>query len=611
MNRYSILSFILLGPFLIQLNAIEISYEVSFPQPTDHYIHIEINISQVSQESLQLQMPAWSPGKYQIYDFAQNVRDFSVKSSNERIPTNKLDKLTWNMNLNGSDRITVNYKVYSNNLSGDFSFLSDTHAFLDGASLYMYVVGHKDKPVTLTIRPPTGWKILSSGGDLGTRNFSYPNYDLMIDDLVQLGDFELHQSTIDGINFRVSIVHEGDESGIPEFVDNIMKISRAETELFHPLDTNQYTFFFHFLPESRFSVGMEHFNCCQMTRIHDLPGSAQQMKSTYLVSAHELVHAWNVKRLRPKPLGPFDYTKEVHTELLWFAEGITSYIADLTMLQSEIWDKETFLNHLSYLISVFRNDPGIRQRSPEEASFDTWFWRQYHPNQASDWENNFTSYYISGEVLGLCIDLEIRNLTNNEKSFMDFFNLLYERNYQNADAENYYYKGKGYTTEDIFSALEDTTNSSWDSFYTNYIASPGDYPIGYYLSHAGLNLEVRIDNPPTPYTGLHLVSTADGLPQIFGIDSDSPSLNAGLMVDDIIVSLDGEPVIYYYFNDVLRRNAEDEKVLVSLQRDNRTLEILMNLSKFWILSDYNIIDADDPSEKALRIRNSWLSPKTK
>ncbi|MGC9330049.1 MAG: hypothetical protein ACP5I1_20605, partial [Candidatus Hinthialibacter sp.] len=366
---------LLLSGFFIQpVHALEIAYRISMPNPSNHYFHVQIDLTGVDEDAVDLQMPAWSPGRYLILNFARNVSRFSAESESGALPFRKIDKQTWRIQTQGASHFTARYQVFGNNLSGELSLLNDQQAFLDGGSLYMYVAGHKDQPVSLDIIPPSGWMILSSAGELGQTHFEFPHYDLMIDELVQLGVFYVERFTIGPTEYRVSIVAKEDVDKIPLLVSEVRALQETAVRMLGPFDSPRYTFFYHFLPDSPNSAGMEHFNSCQLTRKHALGDEGYMMNLTIWVTAHELIHAWNGKRLRPRNLGPFDYSQEVYTEHLWFMEGCTSYLADLILLRSGLWSKEQFYSQFADQITAFRGSPGIYQRSPQEASFDTWLW---------------------------------------------------------------------------------------------------------------------------------------------------------------------------------------------------------------------------------------------
>ncbi len=606
MKRIAFLIFVF-ALFSLPACALEIAYTISMPQPVTHYFHVQIDLTDVAAVYIDVRMPAWSPGRYLIRNFARNVRDFSAKGKGEGLRSRKIDQHTWRIDTKGQSQITIHYKVYGNNLAGDFSQLNDFHAFLDGGSLYMYIVGHKPDPVRLTVVPPDDWMILSSAGELGQTEFTFPNYDLMIDDLVQLGVFFVERFKIENTEYRVCILNNGEREPIPEFVEKVHKMQQTVVEMLGPLDTECYTYFYHFLPDSRDSAGMEHLNCCQLTRKHDISDTGTLMDWTLWVTAHELTHAWNVKRLRPKELGPWDYQEEAWTPLLWLAEGGTNYFAHMIITRSGVWTKEKLYERLQNDIQDFRNSPARFQRSPEQASYDTFLWQRLGDTYGeSNWENTWLSYYLTGQLVSMCIDFEIRHQTKNQKTFEDFFRLLYQRCYEEAESDSYYFKGRAYTTKDVLKALEDTTGTRWDHFYETLVASPGEINLAHYLSFAALKLKTEDHDPPLPYTGLTLASGQGGFPKITSIHDQAPAGQAGLDRHDLLIALDKERVLYGDFNTVLRRHAIDGEIEITLLRDDRLLERVLHLQEGWNVVKYKIEESSDFPPLARKIRRSWL-----
>ncbi len=604
MKRAAFLS-VLFVLFLSPIGAYEIDYQVSMPNPNSHYLHIQVKISDVNSQSIELQIPSWSPGRYRIMDFARNVSQFTATSGAASLPFQKIDKSTWRVTTNGSTNVRVNYQVYADNLSGEYSQLNDQHAFLDGAGIYMYVVGAKQYPVSLSITPPDNWMVLSSAGELGETEFEFPNYDRMADELVQLGKFFVYKFDAGDTKITVSVLNNSDREPMNAFLDQITPIARTTVDMLGPLDADRFTFFYHFLPDTRNTTGMEHLNCFQISRNHDLEEDNWKSDLTPWITAHEFVHAWNVKRLRPKGLGPFDYSKEVYTPLLWFAEGCTNYLADLIMARSGAWSQDDLYEWLADRIQLYRSQPGAFERSAEQASFDAWL---DTPPAGVEWnpQHVWIDYYLKGEMIALCIDMEIRKRTNNRYAFEDWVKRLYKRFYLDAETESYYLKGRGFSTEDAIQTLEHLTESEWDEQFHQWVQTPGDLPFEEALSVVGVNLEKHDTDPKTPYTGLHFSTAPGGYPKIDWIEANSPASIAGLSRHDVIVALDNERALKNEFDRVLARQGRDQLVTATLLRDDRLLTKHLRLINGWNQQEYLLIDNDGASSNSIQWRNHWL-----
>ncbi|MBI1387675.1 MAG: hypothetical protein GC154_04440 [bacterium] len=596
----------LLASLPLAARGMEIGYRLSMPDPVSHELHVQIALRGVEGDAVELQMPAWAPGRYQTLDFARNVHHFTVRGGEASLPFRKSDKTTWRIETQGLDSIEINYQVYADTLSGEYSQLNDFHAFLCGVSVYMYVAGYKDHPVTLDIEPPKDWMILSSGGELGQTHFEYSDYDRMIDELVQLGKFFLYKFRAGETDFYVCIVNNGDRTYAGPFVEQVRRIVNTAVEVMPPLDTPRYTFFFHFLPDSRTTAGMEHLNCAQITRNHDLADHDWKSDLTPWIAAHEFSHAWNVKRLRPQGLGPFDYTQETYTPLLWLVEGGACYLGDLFLLRSGVWNEERFYQWFNERITQFRQWPGADERSVEQSSFDAWL---YDDSARGEWnpQANWIDYYLKGELICLCIDLEIRKRSGGEKGFEDFFDALYRRCYEDSAPESYYLKGRSYTEADVIAALNETVDAPWEDLYHAWVKAPGNLPLETALNAAGVKLDSDDAQPPVPYTGLHFITAPGGYPEIDWFAPYSPAYTAGLSRHDVIVAIDGEKTLRDEFDEILRRRGGDGEATLTMLRGDRLITRTMRLIKDWNLIAFQIHPQDDSPRQAMKIRNGWLT----
>ena len=588
-----------------------IHYRLSMPQPSSHLFTVTIIVDDVTTPSIDFQMPAWSPGRYVIYDFAHNIQDFRAQGDgNAPLEVEKIDKQTWRVDTAGSHRVAAQYKVFANTLSGTFSQLNDQHANYNGASIYMYVAGMKDRPIDLEIDAPSGWSVINGlsnpkqNGNVWS--MQAPNYDVFIDcpteiaPLSESGPIRLRSFKVASKNFRVMIHNNGSDKNVDRFVNDLQKIVRTEFEVIGPPDFDQYTFLFHFNPYAANGDGMEHLDSTQIVLTGNL-GDDSRYDSYLSVAAHEFFHLWNVKRLRPVALGPWDYTREDYTRSLWISEGLTSYYASLTLRRAGIWNDQRYFRQMVDVIGAIQHSPGRFERSAEEASFDTWLW---HPTtDESNWQNVFLSYYTKGEILGALLDLEIRQRTQNAKSLDDVFRFLYKNFYEGPNA-TYYLRGRGFQEQDFLKALNTVTGSDFSDFWQRNIAGHVELDYNRYLMAAGLYLDVQ-PSSPSPFAGITTSMNTDHQVVIQNVLPESPAAQYGLSMGDVILAVDNERINGENLGEILGEKKPGQKVLFTVYRENRLLNLGIVLGSHEEIH-YSIRGLADPTALQKRIRAAWL-----
>jgi len=473
---------------------LNLEYRLGMSAPASHLFEVTITAKGVTTPALDLAMPAWSPGRYVIYDFAKNVQEFqAVSGNNKPLKFYKTDKQTWRVQTDGASTVRVSYKLFANTLNGTFSQLNRDHGNYNGASLYMYIVGHKQDPIKLTIDAPPGWQLINGfSRDTTERTFNAPNYDILIDTPTEISEkFELYSFDVDGKTYRVMIHNLGHQGQADAFVKSIERIVRAQKAIFGPPDFQHYTFLYHIAPSNYRAMGdgMEHLNSTQIIRVTDQPNVAETYNELLGVTSHEFFHLWNVKRIRPKELGPWDYSREVYTTLLWVSEGITSYYGNLCLARSGVWTKEQYYLALSEEIAALQNRPGRRLMSAAQSSWDTWLFLAAPSVQVTNLDNTTISYYNKGELLGLLLDLEIRGRTKGRKSLDDVFRYLYDSYYLKSPKIGYYLRGRGITQDDFLRAVNRVSGLDFTGFFKSYVTGVEELDYDKALNYAGLKLE--------------------------------------------------------------------------------------------------------------------------
>ena len=480
--------------------AYEITYRLSALEPASHLFEVSVDVwTPAPVEAVEFQMPRWSPGRYAVYDFAKNVQEVRgatgcpprTKCERRALPVTRADAHTWRVETDGGRGALLSYKVFADDLSGTFSQFDARHANVNGGSVFMYVVGRKQDPVTLYLEAPAGWRVIHARADAhGAEHvLRFENYDLLIDTPVEMGaDWTADEFDVGGKTYRVVVHSSGDEAGRrPALVRDLERIVRAAVAVWGAPEFDRYTFIFHFAPAVRRGDGMEHLDSTQIILTRAL-GDRGALEEALDIAAHEFFHAWNVKRLRPAELGPWDFTRPVATRSLWIAEGITNYYGHLLQRRANVWDDRQLYRALAAEIGFVENAPGSRLMSAEEASLVAPFIDRAAHYQRTNLAETAVSYYDKGDVLGLTLDLLIRGRTRGARSLDDVMRRMYEEFYVKSPPATYYLRGRGYAGADFERAVSEVSGSNFDDFFARHVRGTDPPPYDEALAHVGLRL---------------------------------------------------------------------------------------------------------------------------
>jgi len=388
----------------------DIHYTVSLDHPEQHLFHVTVEVPNV-KDQLTLQMAAWN-ALYEIRDFSSHVQEVVAFANGQPVEIKKIDKLTWQ--VTGSGTITVHYTTFWDDVGPFSTQLNSEHAFINPALILLYVPDRRAEKTTLSLRDvPEGWKVASSDVLLlesvnRARLFTLqaPSYDALADAPIEASHFE--EFTVPDLTPSVHVVIHGDNWHKREVENALRKICSYELRLMDGAPYTEYTFIYHVGNASGGGGGgMEHSNSTAIFAPSD----------AFLnnVSAHEFFHLWNVKRIRPASLEPVDYTKEMYTRALWFAEGVTNTYGSYALVRTGLWNRQEFYTDLSRQISDLEVRPAEQWQSAEQSSLDAWLEKYALYNQPA----RSVSYYQKGQVLGVLLDILIRDHTDNQKSLDD------------------------------------------------------------------------------------------------------------------------------------------------------------------------------------------------
>ena len=439
----------------IKPSAPDISYTVSMSKPWTHLLEVEMRLkSSAMPQMAEIQMPVWTPGSYLIREYARHVLDFAAKdTSGNNLTWQKTNKNTWQINSNKANEIVVTYKVYANELTVRTNELNADHAFWNNAALLMNPQGFIGAPSTLKVVPFGTWKIATGLPKVdGQENtFRAPNFDVLYDSPFEVGNYNEIAFDVEGKPHRFVIEGDGNYD-INKIAKDTAKIVEQAYKIFGEFDYDNYTFILNL----RGGGGLEHLNstALQFPRL----GFTSRYNGFLSLAAHEYFHNFNVKRIRPDALGPFDYNNENYTKLLWVAEGGTAYYENVLTLRAGLTSDKDFLNGMTQQIQSLQNRPGRFQQSLEESSFDAWI-KYYRPDENAI--NNQISYYDKGDIVNFLLDVEIRKDSNGAKSLDDVMRYLFTE---------FFKKGRNYTPADYQKTAEMMAGKSLEDFLRNMCA---------------------------------------------------------------------------------------------------------------------------------------------
>jgi predicted metalloprotease with PDZ domain len=590
------------------------------PHSSSHLFEVSIEVEtprDANIQSLDFQMPRWSPGRYAVFDFAKNVQEFEAAAGicpprslcdQAMRPVTRVDDQTWQVPFMNSPSLTIKYKVFANDLSGTFSQLDSRHANFNGGNIFMYIVNHKQDPVTLSIEPPRDWRIVNGRTDAtDQRDWQFPNWDILIDTPTEIGpDWTEDNFKVSGKQYHVVVHSLGSEGGKRgALVRDIEKIVKAETAMWGPPEFDSYTFLIHFANDDHSGDGMEHLTSTQII----LPGAladASMYEGALDTVAHEFFHVWNVKRLRPLELGPWDFTRPANTRGLWIAEGITNYYGHLMLRRAGLWDDAKLWTTLAQQITQVENAPGSRLMSAEESSLSAPFLDDAPHAQQTNLANTSISYYPKGEVLGIVLDLLIRGRADGKASLDEVMRRMYEQFYLKSPNATYYLRGRGYRAEDFEQMVSQVAGADMSDWFKRYVRGVESPPYEEAFAQVGLRL---VREPQQPVSvGVTADQNDPNNFKLARVRPGSPASDAGLEAGDTITTFGGTKLIPANLLKVLSRYKPGDRVALTVLRGRRTMQLSIILGPPQI-SSYRLEEMANAPAKAKALRAAWLNGK--
>ena len=504
------------------------AYRIRFPEAAAHRIHVEATAPCPAEGAITWWMPTWTPGSYLIREYARNVEELFELTPEGRTPALKIAKNRWRIPCTSPGEASISYRVYAREMSVRTSFVDEEFGVLNSASLFVLPDG-VDGPLDVQFDLPAGWSRsetalpLHPSGD--AHRYWVPDVDTLIDAPILLGNPDVRTFDVEGVEHHVVTLGASGPWNHQQALADIQKITKTQVQFWGDIPYPHYRFL---VVLAERGGGLEHLNSTLMmtSRFNQLR-RADRMRWLGLVS-HEFFHTWNVKRLRPQGLGPFDYENEVYTPSLWVAEGITSYYDDLMLVRAGLMTEKEYLDRLSRSIADVRNRPGRLVQSLGDASFDAWI-KYYRKDENSS--NTQVSYYSKGAVVAWMLDAEIRRATSGRVTLDDLM--------RQASAR---FSDEGFSPEAFRDLASEVAGSDLGPFFEATVDSAEPLDLGGALQWWGLRFaptEASSGDDPTPGSLGATTKEQSGRLMVTQVLRDSAGWHAGLNVDDEVIALDG------------------------------------------------------------------------
>jgi len=570
-------------------------YSISFENAVQHEAEITIRFNNLEEKPLEVRMSRTSPGRYALHEFAKNVYNVEAyDSKGTQLEITRPNPHQWD--VSGHDgTVRFVYTLFANRGDGTYSQVDHTHAHLNIPATFAWARSYEHRPIRVTfdVRDDWGWKVATQLKHVEGTTFYAPNLYYFLDSPVEIADFHLREQVVDGQNIRLALHTPATDAEIDAYFSKVMAIVDVQKNVYGELpsfDFGEYTFLSCYMPNAS-GDGMEHRNSTIVTssKLLDRPLGDTSMGTM----SHEFFHIWNVERIRPASLEPFDFEEANMSGELWFAEGFTSYYTNLTLARAGIMTTEAYVSGLAGALNTVINSPGRRYFNPIEMSYQAPFVDAARSVDPVNRENTFISYYTYGSVLGLALDVSLRSL-DDQKNLDDYLKLLWQKHGKTEIP---------YSVRDLKSTLAEYVGSGFaNSFFDQYIHDSRIPDFESLLASVGVRFERANSDRATLGTGILIT---DGIGQLrSNAIVGSPIYVAGITSSDQILSIDGTS---------LQGLTAVEPLLANKRPGDH---IAVRINRLGAESTVNVVLVADPSYRvsidpnasaeAVKRRSDWL-----
>jgi predicted metalloprotease with PDZ domain len=572
--------------FAQKQDALRIDYNVAIASVEGQLFHVTTEVKNITESSIELSLPTWTPGWYTVENYYKNVLRFKFSDSKgNTLQPEMIKKQTWRIETKGLGSLRVEFDYKATVLALNQAKITNDFAFFTGTELFLEVARHRNSPITVRFELPKDWKIISALKETSDPMvFTASDYDTLVDAPTEMGRFDTTQFQVEGKPHYLVSTPAGalSKDKAVQFADMLAKVATAQSAIFGGLPYEKYVYFYFFSrPESNAGGALEHLNS------HVAFAFSPNPEFMIGTASHEFFHLWNVKRIRPVEMWPYDYSRENETPLLWVSEGFTNYYGSIATFRAGLRTREQFVRSVQDGINGVENNEARLYIPPASSSVSTWV--GYDTPVAFG-----ISYYTQGQNLGALLDLSILNDTNGEAGLDDVMRALYR---------DFYQKGRGFTTDDMIGIINRLTKHDYRDFYRKYVFGVEVPTYDEIFGYAGYRTEKS--SRPSPTIGVGIERSDEGI-RITRVSAGSEAARVGLRVGDIVVSANGtnlgkDP------QALIGKLGEKigHAVTLSIKRGAQVLSSDVQVGTRED-STYKVVETPSATPKQLKIREAWL-----
>ncbi len=570
-----------------------IYYEISFENAVHHEAQIKASFTNIKEDTLVLRMSRTSPGRYALHEFAKNVYGFkATDSEGNKLKVIRPNNHEWQV-IGHDGTIKIKYILYANRGDGTYSQVDETHAHLNIPATFVYAPSLSNGPIEIKLiaRKDLNWKVATQLPHVSDTTYSAPNLQYFMDSPIEISNYNLREFKVESQNIRLALHHNGTEQEVDTYFEKIKKVVLAERDVYEELpkfDYGTYTFLACYIPNVS-GDGMEHRNSTVLSSTRSLAKGG--MERNIGTVSHEFFHAWNVERIRPKSLEPFNFEVANMSGELWFAEGFTSYYTNLILCRAGLITPKAYVEGLAGGFNYVWNSNGRQFFNPIEMSYQAPFVDAARSADPVNRDNTFISYYSYGSALGLALDLSLRQQNLN---LDDYLKMVWQNFGKNETP---------YTIADLHQSLNTYAGKTFgDLFFNSYIHNSGMPDFKSLFESVGILLT---QNTHEPDFGASVGITEDGIAIIQrNTQINRSAYNAGLEKGDVITSINGNGFGKgQKFSDIIQQYKVGDELEVKFTRfgEEKITKVKLDPSP-----RYNMTINEEASKEAISKRKAWL-----